>query len=329
MDKNIVISIKTILTLLLLVLVGYVIYRLGPILAILLIATLIVLALEPLVKKIKSLNIFGNPVSRSAAVIITYAIFVLTLIIVLTTGVPPVVNQAQRLINSLASVLSQIDLELGQDFSITSIIPQLSRLSGGIFGVLSSGFATLTSIFSILMISIYMSLDWENLKRKFIGLFPDKYKVEILRIVEDIELNIGQWVKGQLILMIVIGSLSFLGLLLLRVPYSLALGIIAGILEAVPILGPVIAAVIAAIIAFADTPIKGLAVLALFTVIQQLENNILVPKVMQKVSGFSPLVILIALLIGSNFFGIIGAIVAVPLTMISVMIAKSVLKHIE
>ena len=162
------------------------------------------------------------------------------------------------------------------------------------------------------MISIYMSLDWENLKRRFISLFPNKFKLEVLRIIEEIETNVGHWVKGQLVLMLVIGSLSFVGLAILQVPYPLALGLIAGVLEIVPIL---------------DTPLKSLAVIALFIGIQQLENNLLVPKIMQKVSGFSPLVILVALLIGSNFFGIVGAIIAVPVTMIAAIVIKSILKH--
>ncbi len=329
MDKNIVISIKTILLVFLMILSGYVIYRLGPIFGVLLISTLIVLALEPMVKVIKARTVFNHQISRGTAVLITYAVFIAMVVIIFTIGLPPVITQAQTLIGSLASLLAGLDINLNDTFSITSLVPQLSKFSGGVFGALSSGFSTITTLFSVLMISIYMSLDWENLKRKFIGAFPDKYKVEVLRIVEEIELNVGHWVKGQITLMVVIGSISFVGLLLLRVPYPLALALIAGLLEVVPILGPVLAAVIASIIGFADTPVKGLAVIALFTVIQQLENNLLVPKVMQRVSGFSPLVILIALLIGSNFFGIAGAIMAVPLTMIAVIIVKSILKHVN
>ncbi len=84
---------------------------------------------------------------------------------------------------------------------------------------------------------------------------------------------------------------------------------------------------LAGVIGFSDSPVKGLAVLVLFFIIQQSENNLLVPKVMQRVSGFSPLVILIALLIGSEFFGIVGAILSVPVTMISVIVVKKILLY--
>jgi predicted PurR-regulated permease PerM len=329
MDKNIVISIKTILIMFLAALAGYVIYRLGPIFAVLLIATLIVLALEPSVKWFKKQFVFKRQITRSVAVILTYAIFIAVVAIIFTTGLPPVIGQIETLAASLGGLISGLNLGSGVDLSLTNLIPQLSNLSGGIVGVVSSGFSTITTIFSIIMISIYMSLDWENLKRRFISLFPDKNKVEILRTAEEIENNVGQWVKGESVLMTVVGAFSFVGLFLLNVPFALALGLLAGLLEVVPILGPVIAAVLSAIIAFSDEPIKGVAVIILFIIIQQLENNILVPKIMQRVSGFSPLVILIALLIGSNLFGIVGAITAVPITMIAVIVVKSVLRHVE
>ena len=87
----------------------------------------------------------------------------------------------------------------------------------------------------------------------------------------------------------------------------------------VPGLGPIIATVIASIVGFAISPVVGLIVLTLFTGIQQLENNFLVPKVMQKVTGFNPLVTMIALLIGGKLFGIVGAIISIPVALIVVV----------
>ena len=172
-----------------------------------------------------------------------------------------------------------------------------------------------------------MSLDWENIKRRFYSLFTGKTKDEMESLIEEVEANIGHWVKGQLSLMIVVGIASFLGLMLLGVNYPLALGLVAGLFEIVPVLGPVLTAVLAAAVGFAESPIKGFAAVGLFILIQQLENNFLVPKVMQKVSGFSPLVILLALLIGSNFFGIVGAVIAIPITMVLVVIVKHFLRY--
>ena len=94
----------------------------------------------------------------------------------------------------------------------------------------------------------------------------------------------------------------------------------------VPTFGPIISAIIAGVVALSDSPIKAVGVIALFIVIQQLENNILVPKIMQKVTGFSPLIILIALLVGGKLFGIIGTLISVPSIIIGAVILKRVLK---
>ena len=122
--------------------------------------------------------------------------------------------------------------------------------------------------------------------------------------------------------MLVIGVASFIGLSILGVRYSVGLGLLSGIFEAIPNVGPVLSAIVAGLIGFTDSPIKGIGVVSLFVIIQQLENNLLVPKIMGKVSGFRPLVILLALLVGANFFGIIGAVCAVPVTMIASTILK-------
>jgi predicted PurR-regulated permease PerM len=326
MDKEIVISIKTIAVAFLAILGGYVIYRLGPIFAVLLIAGLLVLSLEPLVKWFMRQSLFGKKVSRSFSVILTYILFILIVIVLFTSILPPVINQVQKLLGSLIALFPNLNVVLGQNISLNSLLPQLSGFTGGLLGILSSGFTVATTLVSLIMISIYMSLDWENLKRRFILLFPDKNKLQILRAVEAIEQNVGNWVKGQIVLMVFIGVLDFGMFVLLGVRYPLALGLLGGLTEIIPILGPVITALIASIIAFVDSPIKGLAVIAGSILSQPAENNILVPKIMQKVSGFSPLAILVALLIGNTFFGVLGAVLAVPFTMVAVIIIKSVLR---
>ncbi|HLC93909.1 MAG TPA: AI-2E family transporter, partial [Patescibacteria group bacterium] len=222
MEKQYVISIKTILTTFAILLAAYVVYRLGPVFAIILISTLIVLALEPLVKYFMKFTVWNRPVSRSLAVIQTYAIFIIAIVAVFTIGLPPVISQAQRLLMNLASLLSGLNVP-ADSVRITDIIPQLSQFTGNVFKTLTSGFMTLTSVFTILMLSIYMSLDWENLKHKLLSVFKEPLKEEMTNVVEEVETNVGHWVKGQLVLMFVIGTVTFVGLSVLRVDYPLAL----------------------------------------------------------------------------------------------------------
>lgn len=326
MDKQVVISIKTILFSFLMLLAGYILYRLGPIFAILLIAFLIVISVEPLIRYLMTKDFMNSPVSRGLAVVSTYLVILLIFIGILTIGIPPIVGQFKKMIFVLIDFLNGLNVNgAGIDKYLTEAVTQISDVSGGVLSATLSVFSSLATLVSLLIISIYLSLDWPNIKDRMFSLFPDNIQDEAKDTLIDIENNIGYWIKGQLVLMLIIGVISFIGLFILGVDYPLALGLIAGLLEVVPMLGPVLSAILASIIGFSISPVKGFGVIVLFTVIQQLENNLLVPKVMQKVSGFSPLVILLALLIGSEFFGVIGALIAVPVTMIGSIIIKKVL----
>lgn len=324
MDKQFLISIKTVLFAVALVGVGYVLYHLRTIIGILLVATLIVISLEGAVQRILKFRFIK---SRSVAVIISYVVIVGTIIGIATVGVPPFLTQIQKLLLSLSKIEQQFNILASTNFSLTDLIPNTANLSKGVLSVTISIFSNIATVFSLLVISIYMSIDWPHIKQRIVSFLPETYQDAVEDTFTDIESNVSQWVKGELLLMLVIGLFSFLGLIVLDVSYPLALGLIAGLLEIVPIIGPVISAILAGIIGFSASPVKGIGVIALFTIIQQLENNILVPKVMGKVSGFSPLVILLALMVGSTLFGIVGAILAIPMTMILAIILKRALRY--
>ena len=134
-----------------------------------------------------------------------------------------------------------------------------------------------------------------------------------IRIISKIELRLGAWVRGQLILAVTIGICTYFGLLLLKIPFALPLALLAGILEIVPIIGPIIAAIPAIIIAFTISPILAVATIALYVIIQQLESNLVVPYVMRKAVGLPPIATIIALMAGAKLAGIGGALLAIPI----------------
>ncbi len=326
MDKQVVISTKTVFITILMILGVYVLYRLRAVIGILILATLLVFALEPFVKKLTKITFMKRPVSRSFAVIFSYVLSILLLVFIATVGIPPVISQLEKMLTSLSSMSPKINLGNYLTFSLSDFLPQASKFSSGVLSVTISLFFNFTTLVSLLILSLYISLDWVNIKKQFVSLFPDNQENAVEDTLDNIETNVGYWVKGELILMLSVGLACFVGLQILDVKYPLALGIVSGVLEVVPILGPVLSAILAAIIAFADAPVKGLFVIALYIIIQQLENNILVPKIMQKVSGFSPLIILLALLVGSEFFGIVGAMIAVPAAIVMGVILKRILR---
>ncbi|KKU31544.1 MAG: hypothetical protein UX44_C0005G0022 [candidate division WWE3 bacterium GW2011_GWA1_46_21] len=326
MNRDIVVSIKTVIFTLALFLGVYVVYRLGPILALILISIILVMALEPAVDFFMKMTIMNRPVPRGIAVTVTFLLFLAAVVFIFTSVAPPVIVQARNLIKSLSTGFAQFPFSQ-KLISFSDLLPNITDVSGNVINITLSFFSNIFTVLSVLVITLYMSMDWMNIKSRFVSFFPASAKSDAEDILYEVEVNIGHWVKGQLLLMFVIGIFSFLGFVILDVDYPLALALFAGLLEIVPVLGPIVAGVLAAVVGFTVSPIKGLAVIGFSILLQQLENNFLVPKIMQKVSGFSPLVIMIALLVGSNFFGVIGALVAVPVTMILAIILKYVLQR--
>jgi predicted PurR-regulated permease PerM len=142
---------------------------------------------------------------------------------------------------------------------------------------------------------------------------PLKRRPDVELIWNDVEQTLGAYVRGQVILMAIIGIISFLGLWALSIPYALALGAIAGLMEVIPVLGPILGAIPAIMVAFTISPALALIVALFYLVVQQLEGNVLVPKVMQDNVGLNPLLVILTLTAGAALYGIVGAIVAIPL----------------
>ncbi len=325
MDKNIVISVKTILIGIVMALIFYVLYLLAPIFGFLFLSTLIVISIEPLVKKLMGIILFNKPLPRGIAVIFSYILLIVVFSLIGTISIKPALDQVGKMLGTLSDLA--INLRLGPlDISVSDVLTQATKIGGDFLSVVNSVINNVFAVITIITLAVFISMDWENIKKQFISLFSEEKESEIKSVFKEIETNVSGWVKGQLILMCTIGLVSFIGLTILGVKYTSALAVLAGFLEVVPTFGPIISAIIAGVVALSDSPIKAVGVIALFIVIQQLENNILVPKIMQKVTGFSPLIILIALLVGGKLFGIIGTLISVPSIIIGAVILKRVLK---
>ena len=147
--------------------------------------------------------------------------------------------------------------------------------------------------------------------------------------MRKIERRLGSWFIGQITLGVSIGIATYIGLNLLGIEFALSLAIIAGLLEIVPIIGPIISAVPAVLIALTTSPVLAVIVIALFFIIQQLENNILVPMVMRKALGLPPLVTIIALMIGGRLAGVSGMVLAVPIVVISQLVIRELLLELN
>lgn len=321
-DKDIVISLKTAFAFAGVAFLGYLVYRMGSVFAILGISLLIALAVEQSVKRL-----VRRRIRRSIAVYVVYLFLIAVGAGLITLGIPPLVKEVRKLLENLPGMISSLGGLEQFGISTSELIPQLARITSNVLSLSYSVFSNIAVLVSVFFLSLYMSLDWDNIKTKFLSLFKMEMRDEIEETIYEIEVSISQWIKGQAFLMFVVGLASFIAFTAIGIEYALALAVIAGLLEFVPMIGPVVSGVLATTITFTQSPVKGLIVAGACILIQQLENNLLVPRIMQKVSGFSPLVILISVIAFTNFFGIVGTLVAVPCVMIGYVVAKRILNY--
>ncbi len=168
-----------------------------------------------------------------------------------------------------------------------------------------------------LLLSFYMVVEEGAMKKALIFVTPNRHKDLIWKVARKVKVNAGQWMRGQLLLMLIVSVLVYIGLVILQVPFAPALAFLAGLLEIIIFIGPFLSVIPAAIIGFSISPVIGGLVLALYFIIQQIEADVLTPKIMQKAIGMNPVVSIVAVMIGFEIGGVIGAILSIPLAMIA------------
>ncbi len=184
--------------------------------------------------------------------------------------------------------------------------------------------------FTLGMIVLYMLLDKEYLRSGFISFFPKESREKAESISSAISKKVGGYIVGQSILLIVTGLFSALGLFLFDIKFALVLGLIAGLLDIIPIVGPIIATGLAMIVAFSQDPILALAVLGVYTFVQWAINTFLRPYILGKFLDLHPLIIIFALLVSASFLGVTGVILSPAIAAtVSVIIEELYLKRIN
>jgi predicted PurR-regulated permease PerM len=166
---------------------------------------------------------------------------------------------------------------------------------------------------AVVMLTFYWILESEFVKNAIFLLVPQQKRENARQVVAEIETRVGNYLLGQGLLCLIVGLVAFVAYLLIGLPHALLLAIFAGLLEAVPIAGPFLGAVPAVIIGLSVSPTTALWVILASIIIQQLENSYLVPRVMNSVIGIRPLVSLLSLLALGSLYGVLGALIALPL----------------
>jgi predicted PurR-regulated permease PerM len=299
-------------------------------------AVIIAAAIDPMVRAMQKSRV---RVPRTLAVLAVYLVGAGGFTLLSTQFAPTFISEARSLavrlpgllqslgetetLGSLPAVPSFLD-SLGAEFAKGNL---LASLEGPVSGATYSVFATAATVFGgllsfalVIVLSFYLAAQERGVENFLRIIVPVRHEAYVLDLWRRAQRKIGLWMQGQLILGVLVGLMTYLALVLVgalvgqAVPSPLMLALVAGVLELVPVVGPILAAVPAVTLSFsAGGSALGLAVLAVYVLIQQFENNLLQPLVVKKIVGIPSVVAILALVIGAKLAGFVGMLLAVPM----------------
>lgn len=309
----------------------YVAFLVRDIIALVLVSLFFTAAITPMVNWF-----YKRRIPRGVAVLIIYLVAFGVFSVGLILIVPPVIEQvnqfstnAPQIVDTLTSSFSQLrgsdgELHTQVQETVQPLQNALNSATEGVFNTLSNIFGGIIFFIAMLVLTFYMVTNHALMLKAFEFLSPKKYHHYIHGFIDRTQVQLGRWLRGQLTLMLFIAVLTYTGLAIMGVKYALVLAIIAGLFEFIPYAGPLLAGIPAVIIALPVSPYLAIAVVIWYVLVQEVENNFLVPKIMQKAVGINPIVTIIAILVAVKLVGLIGAIIAVPAVSILSMLLSDI-----
>ncbi len=275
-------------------------------LAILVASAIIAIALEPLVDRLET------RLPRGLAAIMVYAVLVLIVLGLLFTIGVIIADEAPSNCDELVDLINRNDPFGGG--RLVEFLENQSFPSGGVaLRIPLQIVSTVAEMVIAFFLSIYWVIAAPSLRRYFLSIFPDNgVRQQTSDVLDAMGQKMGGYVRAITIDGIILAIATYIGLSLLGVRFPIVLAIFSGISVLVPIIGPIAAAIPAILIALIDSPLKAAAVLAFYIILQQVESNVLMPKIMQRQANINPLLGVFAVFAGGSIDGILGALIAVP-----------------
>jgi predicted PurR-regulated permease PerM len=299
---------------------------------------LFVYLLDPLVRWL-----VRRGVRRIFAILIVYVVGIVVVVEFLALMLTPLINELLRFIEDFPQLAAQLEEQLqrlGEFYQrleipveirdwIDSVLAGIGNGGAGganlsfLLPLLTGAGSLIGALFAYFILPVwvaYILKDKASLVSQFDRALPETWRFDTWAVIKTVERDFGQWVRGQLILGFVVGIATFLGLIVLSQffpifgRYAVLLSVIAGLFELVPIIGPIISAVPAVLLAATDSPAAVLAALVLYFLVQQIENNFLVPKIQGDAVQLHPAAVVFAIIVGGSLAGLLGAILALPVT---------------
>jgi predicted PurR-regulated permease PerM len=316
----------------------WVLYLVRAVLLVLYVSALLAIGFSPVVRWLErgrfGTTRFGLP--RWAALLIFYLGFLGLIAAVVAVVLPPLAAQSHALWLAMPTYADRLQT-LAEDTGLLapgwtrqellSQLPAPSLAVSGLLGALQSAIGVAGALVTVLVLPYYLLLEAEDLHRGLLRLVSPGQRPAVARVTRNVAVKVGAWLGGQVLLACVIGTTATLGLWILGVPYFYVLGLVAGVGEFVPVVGPIVAAIPAVLMGWTVSLKVALLVGAYFAVQQSVENHLLVPRIMQRQVGLSAVMVIAALLVGSDLLGVVGALLAVPTAAIAQVLVQEFLER--
>lgn len=309
-----------------LVILGWFLIQIKEILILFFISYILMAALKPYVHFLTKYKI-PRPIAIAILYILSLAVIILLIVPIIPFFAEQIISLASSFPKYMDGILKALGLNIEASQLEHFFTSQMDTIGSNAFAVTGAILSSVFSLFLVFVVSFYLMLDDQRVRRELSLLFPKSERQKVVDIVQQIEDKLGAWFRGQLVLCFCIGFLTWVALSIIGFPFALPLALLAGLLEIVPTIGPILSAVPAIIVALSISPGLTLIIILIYVIIQTLENNVLVPKVMQRAVGLNPIVIILAISIGAKLLGIMGALLSIPFVSMIIIIAKNLRKE--
>lgn len=307
---------------LLIIILFYFIKDISWILLMVFIAFLLAAAMDPIVDKMKAVR-----VPRSLSVLVIYFILIFLVSIFATKIVTLVAMQVAEIAQNIGQYITNLtsggntpfakELQpyLDQFYKTLDLQAATSQIKDALQLIASQLLSIsigLMNLLLVLLLAFFMTVEEQSIEAFYSSLIPAKYTQYVSTRISAVKDQVGYWLRGQMLVCIIAGVITYIGLVILGVNYALTLSVIAGISLIIPGIGRVFAWAIAFPIVFNQSPLLSLWFSIFYAVLQQIENNVIGPYIMNRAVGLSPLIVMIAMMVGGQYLGILGLILAIP-----------------
>jgi len=330
MEKILDISWNTILKIAIAAVAFYFIFQIRDILILFVFALIISILFNPAIG-----FLVRRKIPRILAIIIAYSFLFGVAGLLMYSAALPFINEIQlfsqlfpQYFEKAAPILQMLGLAAFENFDSFNAALQdwLLSASSNIASAIGSIFGGIFNTFTIFSIAIFLSLEEKVVEKTLSLLFPKKYEAHVLVIWQKVQFKIAGWFGTRIISSVLVALMTFSACKILAVKYAVSFAILAGVTNIVPLVGPLIAGAVIVLFTLLDSWAKSLFILVVFILIQQIEGNIITPILTKKFIGMAPVLVLLALLVGGQLWGVLGAILAIPLFGILFEFIKEFLK---